>query len=172
MNPGNKPSALVAVPNFNAIRMNAIIARDRDLNKTEFENIIWILGNPPAAENRWRIEAVKRTNDVEQVEGTGNVFLASTIDYREMLTVLENVWLQRRYKLHLSLGSLGSKMQHLGSFLFLLLHQEIAVWLAEPIKFHADRFSEGIGKVWLVDLGSLCLLRERFKAYRKFEWEL
>jgi hypothetical protein len=171
MNPGNRASALVAVPNFSALRMSAIIARDRELNKTSFRNIVWILGDPPAPENKWRVDAIKRTNNLVQNVNDENFFSVSTRDYKDMIETLENIWLQRRYGFQISVGSLGSKMQHMGTFFFLFLHQEVGIWLAEPSKFQASRFSTGVSDVWQIELGYLPELRKNLSSYMTFDWK-
>jgi hypothetical protein len=170
MNPGNRPSALVAVPNFSALRMNAIIARDRELNKTIFRNVAWVLGDPPAEENKWRIEAIRLTNQIGPEVRDENIFFASTRDYKDMVAVLEEIWLQRKHAFHFSIGSLGSKMQHLGTFFFLFLHKEVAVWLAEPTAFQCGRFSVGVGSAWHVEFGSLKELQANLLLYMTFGW--
>lgn len=55
MNPGNRPTTFVGVPNFSAGRMNALVTRDQEINKTS--GCFWLIGEPPSAENDWRIEA-------------------------------------------------------------------------------------------------------------------
>src|SRR3712207_8526259 len=47
-------------------------------------------------------------------------------------------------------STLGSKMQHLGTFLFLQMHPEVGLVLSEPNDFVAGRFSQGIGQVWVM----------------------
>lgn len=169
MNPGNRTSALVAVPNFSALRMSAIVARDREMNKTAFRNVVWILGEPPSEDNKWRIEAVKRTNDLHNIKDE-NLFLASTLLYKDMVESLECIWLQRKYRFHISIGSLGSKMQNLGTFFFLFLHQDIGIWLAEPKKFQAQRFSTGVSSLWQVEFGNVAELCRNMASYMKFSW--
>jgi hypothetical protein len=169
MNPGNRTSALIAVPNFSVLRMSSIIIRDRELNKTVFRNVVWILGDPPNEENKWRIDAIKRTNDMQNVREENLVF-ASTLHYKDMIGSLEDIWLQRRYKLNLSIGSLGSKMQHLGTFFFLFLHQDVGIWLAEPKKFQAQRFSRGVNNLWQVELGCMIELCQNLSSYMTFRW--
>lgn len=170
LNPGNRASGLIAIPNFNAVRMNALIARDRELNKTSARDIVWVLGKPPAGENDWRVNALKRTNDVHDLSAE-NIHLSSTLDYRETIEVLESVWLQRRYQLYLSIAPLGSKMQHLGVFMFLFIHQDVSLWLAEPSSFRTSRYSEGVRQLWQVDFGRLSDVKRQLGLYMTFEWE-
>lgn len=166
-NPRAQPSCLVAVPNFSALRMGAIVQRDRELNKTKFSDIVWLIGEPPSEENKWRMEAVKETHDLTNVRSE-NLVSVSTLYYREVLKTLEGIWLDRRYKFHLSVGSLGSKLQHLAIFLFLWLHPDCGLWIAEPSKFKADRFSTGVGQIWMLDFGGVPDLRTVLDSYGTF----
>ena len=170
MNPGNRPSVLVAVPNFSCLRMAAILAHDRDLNKTPREDVVWIVGDPPGEGNQWRRAAVERTNNLGQVHSE-QLRYVSTLKYKDMIRSLEDIWQDRRYSHNLTVGSLGSKMQHLGTFLFLSMHPDVGIWLSEPEEFKADRFSHGVGAQWQLDFGSVVGFLDRLRAYRKFEWE-
>ena len=170
MNPGNRPSVLIAVPNFSCLRMSAILGQDWELNKTPREEVVWIIGDPPAEENRWRRTAVERTNTLEQMSREHRHYV-STLEYKDMIKLLEDIWQDRRYSHNLTIGSLGSKMQHLGTFIFLAMHQDVGIWLSEPEEFKADRFSEGSGSQWQVEFGSVVGFLERMQSYREFKWQ-
>jgi hypothetical protein len=172
INPGNKPCTLVAVPNFSCKRMNSIIARDGELNKTKYEDIVWIIGKPPAENNEWRVDAIMKTNNVSKE--SSRIKYVSTLEYKDMLKVLEDVWSDPniKYKYHLTIGNLGSKNQHLGTFFFLALHKEIGLWLTEPMEFQASRFSEGIDHCWQINFGSLQKLRTTLEQYLTLRWQL
>ncbi len=167
MNCDNRPSALVAVPNFSALRMNAILSKDKEVNKTAFENTIWVIGEPPAVRNKWRVEAVKKTNNLEKISG-GNITGVSTLNYKKMTEKLEEVWLQRHSRFYLSIGTLGSKMQHLGTFFFLWMHPDAGIWLAEPSRFQAASFSKGVDQAQSITLGDTTGLREELRKYRQY----
>lgn len=170
-NPGNKPCNLIAVPNFSCQRMNAIVARDSELNKTKYDDIVWLIGKPPAEHNAWRIDAVMKTNNLFK-KPTTKIKSVSTLNYKEMIKALEDVWSDLKYKYHLTLGTLGSKNQHLGAFIFLALHQDVGLWLAEPKEFRANRFSEGQAASWQINFGSMASLRNALSSYLTFRWRL
>ena len=98
--------------------------------------------------------------------------LVSTLDYKQMIIELENKWSDIKYKYHITIGSLGSKMQHLRTFFFLTLHQEIGLWYAEPNKFDAKRFSKGEGSMWQIPFGSTKKIWNLLKRYMTYHWEL
>jgi hypothetical protein len=168
MNPGNRPGVLIAIPNFSAMRMNAIRTRDRETNNTSFDGVYWIVGIPPGSKNKWRVDAVKATNSLGASE---RIMEVSTFDYRDMLKTLENIWYDTRYKNYLSVGPLGSKMQHLGTFIFLYLHKDVGLWLAEPKRFRATRFSDGCGATWQVAFRNTLPLRDALDGYMTFSWK-
>ena len=170
MNPGNKPSILFAIPNFNSIRMQSIKEKDLELNKTESKNIKWLIGMPPKTENKWRAEAILKTNTLEGID-TNNLEYISTLDYKEIIKTLESHWMTNKYSYHISIGSLGSKMQHLGIFFFVLLHQDVGLWLAEPVEFKAKTYSKGVCNLYEIDFGFTKYIREKLSTYRQYVWE-
>jgi hypothetical protein len=170
-NPGNRPSFLVAVPNFSCSRMNAIVARDREINKTSSNNIMWLIGDPPSEENKWRSDAIRITNNLS-LSGNTNIQAVSTLEYKDMLLNLENIWSEIKYKNHMTIATLGSKNQHLGTFFFLALHKNIGLWLVEPKEFKANRFSSGYGMVWQIKFGHISELIQLLNKYMSFEYIL
>lgn len=170
MNPGNRPGVLIAIPNFSVMRMNAIRTRDRETNSTAYEGVYWLIGAPPGQQNRWRMEAIETTNSLSNASND-RVIRVSTLQYKDMLTTLESIWLDNRYKFYLSVGPLGSKMQHVGTFLFLYLHNDVGLWLAEPKEFRASRFSTGRGPIWQIAIGDTETLRHTLDEYMTFTWK-
>lgn len=169
MNPGNRPSAFVAVPNFNAARMNALITRDQELNKTSGDNTFWIIGAPPNPKNKWRIEAVRQTNNLMHVKPS-NISFTSTLNYKEMLKELEEIWINTKYNYHLTVGTLGSKMQHVGTYLFMCLHKDVGLLLTEPTLFQSESYSTGVGDTWQLAFGHTTKVKELLSRYMTFEW--
>jgi hypothetical protein len=171
MNPGNSPCMLIAVPNFSVLRMNAIRIRDEEINKTKYDVIRWLIGEPPAGRNKWRMEALKKTNRVYLVD-TANIIPVSTLRFKDMIATLENIWLQERYDYQITIGSLGSKMQHVGTFFFLHLHKDVGLWLSEPKAFRANKFSVGSGSAWVIRFGSTSILRKMLDRYMTYTWTI
>jgi hypothetical protein len=169
MNPGNRPSVFVGVPNFSAGRMNALVTRDQEMNKTS--DSYWVIGEPPSPNNDWRIEAIRRTNNLAGVHPS-RLRLVSTLQYKEMLKALEDIWLETRHNYYLSIGTLGSKMQHVGTYFFLCLHRDASLLLTEPKSFRTTKYSSGVGQAWKIDLGDTRKLREALDSYMTFRWKL
>ena len=170
MNPGNRQGVLIAVPNFSVMRMNAIRTRDRETNNTPFEAVYWIIGAPPGEQNQWRLEAIKTTNGLTDPSNV-KVIHVSTFDYKDILKCLENIWHDNRYTSYLSVGPLGSKMQHVGTYIFLYLHRDVGLWLAEPREFRARRFSTGCASIWQIAFGDTIVLKALLDGYMTFTWK-
>jgi len=165
----NRPTLVVAVPNFNPIRMSAMVRKADELENAEFDLQHWVVGVPPDPANEWRVEAVKRTNNLGNT-GSAHLHTASTFDYREMLRVLDGIWTDNRYAGGFSIASLGSKLQQLGVAMFCRVHKETTLWLSEPVEFSGSGYSKGRGRSWSVALGSTPRLRELLDSYGSYEW--
>ena len=89
------------------------------------------------------------------------------------MRALEEIWETSYATHHVVIATLGSKMQHVGTFLFLQTHPEVGLVLSEPSNFVASRFSSGIGQIWLLDLGSIGELKTLLEARGtlSYEWE-
>jgi hypothetical protein len=170
MNPGNKPSILIAIPNFNSIRMQSIKEKDKEVNKTELSDIFWLIGVPPRDENKWRGEALLKTNALEKIDDK-NKWFVSTLHYKDSIKQLEAIWINNRYSSHISIGTLGSKMQHLATFFFIYLHPDTGLWLAEPRKFKAGTYSTGVRQLYRINFGDTKAMREQLSKYMHFEYQ-
>jgi hypothetical protein len=168
MNPGNNPSIFIAIPNFTKNRMISIIEKDKYLNKTSDGNIIWMLGEPPAEKNKWRLDALEKIYNVQNVSNNNKKTL-STFNYKETIEKLEEIWIDYRYSFHITIGNLGSKLQHVGTFFYLLLHPDNGLLLAEPKEFVSKYYSNGFGSIYQINFGSTTKLREKLSQYLKFK---
>lgn len=165
----NRPTILVAVPNFNPIRMSSMLRKADELENAEFDLRHWVIGLPPEPGKDWRVEAVKRTNNLGNA-GSDHLHTASTFDYREILRVLDGIWSDNKYEAGFSIASLGSKMQQLGVAMFCRAHKESTLWLSEPVEFSGSSYSEGRGRSWTIALGSTAALREQLDSYGSYKW--
>ena len=170
MNPGNKPAILIAIPNFNSIRMQSIKEKDKEINKTDSNNIFWLIGVPPREENKWRGEALLKTNALEKIEDK-NKWYVSTLHYKDSIKQLEAIWTNNKYSSHISVGTLGSKMQHLATFFFIYLHPDTGLWLAEPRKFKAGTYSTGVRQLYQINFRNTKTMREQLSKYMHFEYQ-
>lgn len=163
------PARVVMIPNFSRERTNAMLSyAERNYAAGWSERIIWLLGDPPdRTKNGWRTEAIGNLYGVRK-----SGVAVCTRNYKEILRVLYDQWEDTCLDEHLILASLGSKMQHLGTFLFLKMRPEVGLVLSQPTDFVASKFSSGTGPLWWVDLGRIDQLMDLLKScgQLKFEW--
>lgn len=124
-NPDKLPSSIVLIPNFAFERVNRMIDFASDKYSVPRDRYEWVIGVPPDREkNGWRHDALWHMFDKPARKHE-----ASTLHYKEILLVLQSLWEERRFAESLTVATAGSKAQHLGTFLFLLMHREVALVL-------------------------------------------
>lgn len=93
--------------------------------------------------------------------------VASTLDYRESLAILRELYWRLTVDHRVLLAPTGSKMQTLGCYLLTALHPDVHLEYPTPQGF-LDLYSEGIGAQWFVRFGQLGSLTEAMcRAERK-----
>jgi hypothetical protein len=167
-NRGSLPTRIAAMPSFSLERMRAMLAYIQSQYGRRDGDTAWYLGDAPdRGKNGWRLQALDR------LYGLGNCAVSvSTLQYKEVMCSLHQEWRENSDSCHLLIASCGSKMQHLGSLLFLIAHPECGLVLCEPKEFLADRYSDGIGAKWWCDFGSIGSLRDVLRSLDtlKFQW--
>ena len=78
----------------------------------------------------------------------------STVDYKETVQVLLELYWQLSADHRILLAPTGTKIQTLGCFLVKAMHPDIHIEYPTPKGF-LDTYSKGIGKKWLVEFGPL-----------------
>jgi len=168
-NPDALPVQIVAIPNFSLTRMKAMLAHcDRQFNAVADESL-WILGDPPErGTNGWRTGALQKL----YVAPPNRSISVSTLNYQDILTKLEVEWEDAALERQLVIATLGSKMQHVGVLLFLMLHPDVGLVLSEPTEFVADRFSHGVGNRWWLPFGKIENLKALLSTWGEvvFHW--
>lgn len=171
--PGRNISALpvqvVAVPNFSRTRMREMLAFAENQYNAPVEDTVWVIGQPPnESKNGWRFEAIK-----ELYEPMQTVVPVPTGDYKPIFWYLADLWESLNVERHLVISTLGSKLQHLGTFLFLKMHPDTGLVLSEPRSFVANRYSTGVGPLWWISFGVMAELRQLISSYGilDFRWE-
>jgi hypothetical protein len=82
---------------------------------------------------------------------------ASTLDYRETVVLLLDLYWSLSATHRLLLAPAGSKMQAVGCFFVKALHPDIHIEYPSPEGF-LTTYSTGIGKTWRIDFGDLSAL--------------
>jgi hypothetical protein len=154
-NIGALPTEVVAIPSFSLLRMKAMLAHAESHYSVSKGNVRWFLGQPPdRVKNGWRFDALAK---LYNVRNSGEA--VSTRDYREVFQKLDVLWDELFIEKHIVIASVGSKMQHLGAFLFLMMHRECGQIFCEPQEFIAAQYTRGIGPKWWVDFGPIETIR-------------
>jgi hypothetical protein len=165
-NVGPMATEVIAVPSFSLQRMKSMLAYAESHYNARSTSVRWFLGQPPdRARNGWRFDALAALYNVRD-HGAG----VSTRDYRDILQRLDSLWEQLHTSRHLLIANLGSKMQHLGCFLFLAMHGECGLVLCEPQEYIAGRYSRGVGPRWWLDFGELLGLRRVLESRGNLEF--
>ena len=78
----------------------------------------------------------------------------STLDYRETVVLLMQLYWELSASYRILLAPAGSKLQAVGCCLIKALHPDIHIEYPSPQGF-LKVYSEGIGKVWFLDIGNI-----------------
>jgi hypothetical protein len=167
-NVGALATEVVAVPSFSLLRMKAMLAHAESHYNVPEGNVRWFLGQPPdRIRNGWRFDALAA---LYNVRNSGEA--VSTRDYREIFQKLDSLWGELLAERHIVVASVGSKMQHLGTFFFLMVHQECGQLFCEPQEFIAAQYTRGVGPKWWIDFGSIESIRDAITSCGtlQFRW--
>jgi hypothetical protein len=153
-----QPTAALVFMSFNDALTQVL------LNTVYPSRLFLINGCPP--EHQWREAATAWIHDQVRREweednpvdpGLGKDMplpkrVASTLDYRETVSLLLQLYWDLSAKHRILLAPAGSKMQAVGCYLVKALHPDIHVEYPSPEGF-SQEYSSGIGARWLLDLG-------------------
>ena len=154
------------------------------LNSIYPGRLLLINGRPP--EHSWREEATAwihdqvrqewpEDNPTVEVEGVAVPLperTVSTLDYRETVRMLVELYWKLSPTHRILLAPAGSKLQAVGCYFAKALHPDIHIEYPSPEGFQPT-YSDGVGAHWLLDFGDLSKLVSRIsKAERQYFLEL
>lgn len=163
------PTQVVAVPNFSRSRMMEMLAYAESHYNASQDDTAWVIGQPPDSElNGWRFDAMKELYDPMRT-----CVPVGTRDYKQILWFLVDYWESLGTERHMVIAPLGSKMQHLGIYLFLKMRPDTGLILSEPKSFVAGKYSAGVGSRWWIDFGPADKLKSLITSYGmlQFRWD-
>lgn len=112
-----------------------------------------IQGVPPDGRNRWRQQAVLDLNGKMINDISSKIKRACTLDYRESLGVLLDVYRSRNMFDHLIVAPTGSKMQAVAVGLFRAVLHDVQIVYPTPREFLAPtEYTSGLRRVHYLDL--------------------
>jgi hypothetical protein len=154
------PTAAIAFMSFNETLTQALI------NSVLPSRLFLINGRPP--EFTWREEATAWIHEAlrrewPEADNPINVDRSavelplrstSTLDYRETVRILLDLYWTLASEHRIVVAPTGSKMQTLGVFLAKSIHKDIHIEYPTPKGF-LDLYSDGVATVWKTDFGPL-----------------
>ena len=152
-----QPTAAVVFMSFNDALTQTL------LNTVYPTRLFLVNGRPPVYS--WREEATawihenvrKEWGEDNPLKPDGSGLPArsvSTLDYRETVTLLTNLYWRLSGNHRILLAPAGSKLQAVGCSLMKALHPDIHIEYPSPQGF-LEAYSEGIGRTWLLDFGDV-----------------
>ncbi len=143
-----EPIRLIAFPSFAHEQLTNLI---QELQPTYAE---FIHGVPPDPKNKWRTEAIRRRNLLTLNELRGKKdHETSTLDYRETLHKLLDIYAERSMFDRLVVAPTGSKMQAVAVGLFRAVLHDVQIVYPTPQVFMApNEYTLGLRQLYKVDL--------------------
>ena len=145
---GGNQSRLVVFPSFNADQMTALRA------ELQPSRLTFVHGVPPNPQNAWRVEAITRLNRIEPSMNSEN-FNTSTLDYRETLDCLLEIYQRHGIRDRLLVSPTGSKMQAVAVGLFKAFVNDVQIVYPTPREFRSPtNYTTGVRQMYLLSLGT------------------
>ena len=164
------PDYVALFPGFNPGRArSALDLIDESLLVENKGSVLWILGLPHLPENQWRTDAMRHINRLTE---DSHCALISTFQYKDTVRELTRVYDQQAGKSNVTVCPMGSKLQAVGSALFLVVHPDVRVVLSRPGGVNSRNYSKGCKALWQLRLGRTTALRGELKKTGRIELRL
>jgi len=161
------PDYVALFPGFNPGRArSALDLIDESLLVENKGSVLWILGLPHLPENQWRTDAMRHINRLTE---DSHCALISTFQYKDTVRELTRVYDQQAGKSNVTVCPMGSKLQAVGSALFLVVHPDVRVVLSRPGGVNSRNYSKGCKALWQLRLGRTTALRGELKKTGRIE---
>lgn len=153
-----EPTALIAFMSMNEVLTQALI------NCISPSRLFLVNGRPPLHSWRerataWIHEELRREWPEEdnpcRLTESGIVLperAASTLDYKETVNVLLDLYWSNAAEYRIVLAPTGSKMQTVGCYIVKGVHADIHIEYPTPESF-LPSYSKGVGKRWIIEFG-------------------
>ena len=146
-----QPIRAIVFPSWNTMQLAAVCS------EMQASYFTVVHGNPPRKENEWRLEAIRKLNRVGTLAAADEV-VVSTLDYRETLDLLLEVYGERGGLEKLVVIPTGSKMQSVAVGLACGYLRDVQVVYPTPRVFAAPAdYTQGVGCLYRLPLGSFAL---------------
>ncbi|MDE2889511.1 MAG: hypothetical protein OXR72_14985 [Gemmatimonadota bacterium] len=139
---------LVAFPSFDPAQLNNLV---QELQPTYTEVIH---GTPPDPDNSWRTEAIRLLNErtLNELHGKSDQ-TASTLDFRQALSIMLEIYGRRSMFDRLVVAPTGSKMQTVAVGIFRAVLHDVQIVYPTPHVFtQPERYTLGVRRLYQLDL--------------------
>ena len=142
-----QPVRLIAFPSFNIDQLASLRG---EIQPFSFN---FIHGIPPAPENAWRPEAIKKLNHTGDIKINKQDLEASTLYYEETLEHLLKIYDEYNYLERIFIAPTGSKMQTVAVGIFRTFMNDVQIVYPIPREFTSPKnYTEGIKNIYSLDL--------------------
>jgi hypothetical protein len=142
---------LIAFPSLDAYQLTALRA---ELQPSRFT---FIGGNPPNPANAWRPDAIRRINRLDTVKH--DALSTSTLDYRETLDSLLQLYGIHSERERLLISPTGSKMQTVAVGLFRAFMDDVQIVYPTRKEFRSpSNYTKGVGQLYSLALDNFALI--------------
>lgn len=146
-----QPIVLVVFPSWNTMQIAAL--------RSELQASLYVIvhGAPPDGTNEWRTEAIKRLNGTETLTPRED-FTASTLDYRETIRVLLDVYRAHAQREKIVVAPTGSKMQSVSIGIAAGWLSDLQIVYPTPRTFSPpEEYTRGVKAVYTLPLSAFQL---------------
>ena len=144
-----QPLHLIAFPSFNRSQLTALCG------ELQPSALTLVHGVPPDPENKWRLAAIKELNSLESINPVKE-FSTSTLDYRDTLDRLLELYDHYSVLSRCAISPTGSKMQAVAVGILRAVLSDIQVIYPTPRTFIGrTEYTIGVGRSYRVDLDTL-----------------
>lgn len=155
-----QPIRVIAFPTFNPAQLAAVCA---EVNAAAFTIVN---GRPPRAVYAWRLEAIRQLNRVSSLR-EAEERATSTLDYRETVTLLLDVYRRYGARQKLVVVPTGSKMQSVAVAIVVGFLDDFQVVYPAPRSFPAPaNYTRGVQTIYSLDLGMIADCMQRLTPRR------
>ena len=137
---GSQQTRLIVFPSFDS---HHFVAVRSEILPSRFT---FVEGTPPDNTNLWRKRTIREINELEKFQDS-NCFSVSTLDYRETLDLLLQIYQDYSLRERIIVSPTGSKMQSVAVGIFKAHLEDVQIVYPVATDFTSPKsYSEGIGE--------------------------
>lgn len=141
---------LIAFPSLDSYQLTALRA---ELQPSRFT---FVDGIPPDPQNAWRPETIRKINRLDSI--VHDTCRAGTLDYRETLDCLLQLYGKHSARERLLISPTGSKMQTVAVGLFRAFMDDVQIVYPTPKEFRSpSNYTKGVGQLYTLALDDFTL---------------